>query len=335
MYTARKLFPRLVDPACLERAAAATVCGKRRRRDVAWFLFRQEEEIERLRAELAAEAWRPAGYELVSVRDPKPRLIARAPIADRVVFTALVQLMEPAFLAGLCPEAYACRPGYGTHRAVLRLWELARRYRYVLHLDVRSYFPSIDLGILRRLLRRRIWDRRFLAVVDRVLDSGTGLYDTPAARAQGRIAPDWPPPGRGLPIGSSTSQLFAAHVFLAELDHFIKRQLRVPGYLRYLDDFFCFGATRGELRSWRGSIRDWLAEERDLRLKHPEAPVLSCRSRLDALGYQISREGIHARPRALHRLRKRLTTEIDRPPGRAPYVDIERSIASSAGIVLF
>ncbi len=334
MYTARHLFPRLCDPEHLERAAAETVRGKRRRRDVAWFLFRREAELERLRAELAAGTYRPEGFELVRIRDPKPRLIARVPIAERVVHTALVLLMEPVFAPGLTDDAYACRPGKGAHRAVLRLLELARRHRYALHLDVKSYFPSIDLDILRRLLARRLRDRRFLAVVDAVVDAGRGLYDRAEHRRLASLADDWPPPGRGLPIGSYTSQLFAAHVYLAAFDHFVKRELKVPGYVRYVDDLFCFGDRRADLRSWRSAMASWLHEERGLRLKHPRAPVLSCQDHLDALGYRVSRAGVVARRRVFQRLQCRVELSLSRPRSCGRQVDLKRSMASSAGVVL-
>ncbi len=335
MRTARNLFPRLCDPGHLDWAAELTVRGKRRRRDVAWFLFRREAELARIGAALASERYRPEGFELVTIRDPKPRLIARVPIADRVVHTALVKLMEPVFLPGLLPEAYACRAGYGTHRAVLRLQELMRRHRFVVHLDVRSYFPSIDRAILRRLLGRRIHDERFLAVVDRVLAAGAGIYDSPDARRRAHLADDWPPPGRGLPIGAYTSQLFAAHVYLAGLDHFIKRDLKVPGLCRYVDDIFCFGDRRADLRRWRRELADWLREERHLRLKHPEARILSCYGHLDALGYRLRRDDRQPLPRALRRLRRRAAGELARRPGEPGKVDFGRSVAATAGVVLF
>lgn len=329
------LHGRLCEPAHLDRAAAATVRGKRRRPDVAWFLFRREEELERLRGELAAGTYRPEGWERLVIRDPKPRLICRIPIADRVIHTALVSLMEPVFLASLTDDAYACRRGFGTHRAVLRLLELVRRNPYALHLDVRSYFASIDVEILRGLMARRIRDRLFLAVVDRVLDAGTGLHDAPGWRRLAGFDADWPPRGRGVPIGALTSQLFAAHVYLAGFDHFVKRTLGVPGYVRYVDDLFLFGGRRRELEGWRQEVARWLAAERHLRLKHPEARVLSCRGHLDALGYRIRRDGVTALPRALGRFRRRMARELDRPPWRRREVELERSVASTAGVVVF
>ncbi len=335
MRTFKRLFMKLCDPEYLDLATDATVRGKRRHRDIAWFLFRREEELERLRTELVEERWRPGQVELLFIRDPKLRLIARAPVADRVVHTALVLVMEPVFLPGLVEDVYACRKGFGTHRAVLRLLELVRRHRFALHLDVKTYFPSVDLDILRGLLSRKIRDARFLALVDRVLETGAELYRSPHVRQRAGLSDAWPLPGRGLPIGASTSQLFAAQIYLNALDHFVKRDLKIPGYVRYVDDMFLFGDRRADLRCWRTAIGQWLAEKRNLRLKHPQARILSCRGHLNALGYRISSAGVVALPRVLQRLRRRLKAEMGRPSGRTRRADPRRSIAATAGTVLF
>jgi RNA-directed DNA polymerase len=335
MRTVTSLFPQLCDSDRLDRAAELTVRGKRRRREIAWFLFRREEVLERLRSELLEGIWEPGGFELVWIRDPKPRVIARAPIEDRVIHTALVKLMEPVFVPSLMPGDFACRPGFGAHRAVIRLRELMRRHRYVVHLDVRAFFPSVDLDIQRRLIARTIRDDRLLAVLDRVFDVGARHYAREDVRRFAGLCQGWPPPGRGLPIGASTSQFLATHVYLNGLDHFVKRELKVPGYVRYVDDFFLFGERRVDVRGWRAAVGGWLAEERNLLLKHPRARVLSCHGHLDALGYRVTRRGWEALPRALRRFRRRVAAEATGRggPGRRP--DIRRSAASTAGVVLF
>ena len=162
----------------------------------------------------------------------------------------------------------------------------------MLHLDVRACFYSVDLSVLRGLLAHRIRDRAFLAVLDRVLDSGAGLLDGLGRRAWLGFSADWPPPGRGLPLGAQTSQFLVTHVVFNGLDHHIKRALKVPGYVRYVDDLFLFVDGRKTLERWRGAIGAWLAAERNQRLKHPRAPVLSCRGTLHALGQRARREGI-------------------------------------------
>lgn len=290
--------------------------------------------LSRLERGLAQGTWRHGNFDLLELRDPKPRVIARASIEDRVVHTALVEAMLPALERTLTRDAFACRPGLGTHRALLRLLELLRRQRFALHLDVASYFPSVHLGILRGLLERRIADDAFLAVLDRVLEAGRGLYDAPRARRHARMGPDWPPPGRGLPIGAYTSQVLAAHLYLDGLDHFVKRELKVPGYVRYVDDLFLFGDRRADLRAWRAEVAGYLARERDLRLKRPGAPVLSCRGHLDALGHRVERAGIAPRRRALRRLAATAARESRRRWPREGGLDVIRSVAGSIGGML-
>jgi RNA-directed DNA polymerase len=323
-------FERLVDPVHLERAARLTTRGKRRRADVAWFLFRQIEALDHLHRALLAGTWQPGGFELLYLRDPKPRVIARSSVEDRVVHTALVSLLEPVFMPSAMPEDYACRPGFGTERAVLRVRELMRRHRFAVHLDVRAFFPSIEVDLLVGLVRRRVRDARFLAVLKAVLDAGRGLYDTPRARAWARLPPAWPPPGRGLPMGALTSQFLATHVYLGGLDHFVKRDLKVPGMVRYVDDVLLFGDARADMRCWRREVGRWLREERDLRLKHPDARILSCAGHIDALGRRITRSEHRPLPRTWRRLRARGFDALHRRPGRA----IRDSLAAGAGLMM-
>jgi retron-type reverse transcriptase len=329
------LYERLCDPDHLAAAARQTVRGKRRRPDVAWFVFNLESELLAIREALTSATYQPAGFRLIRIRDPKPRLIAQIPIADRVVHTAVVSLIEPALLHSLSLDSFACRPGFGTHRAVLRLWELMRRHRFALHLDLRAYFASIDIEILQRLLARRIADRRFLDLLGRILDSGRSMYALPLVRRQAGLTRDWPPPGRGLPIGAYTSQVLASSLYLAEFDHYVKRSLHVPGYLRYVDDLFLFGQSRAELRRWRRQIACWLHDERGLRLKHPAARVLSCRGHLDGLGYRMRRDGICVRGRVLRRIGRRVARALHGNRGRRVDPAFQRSLAASVGVAMF
>jgi RNA-directed DNA polymerase len=130
---------------------------------------------------------------------------------------------------------------------------------------VRKYFPSIDHEVLLGLLERVIGDGRLLGLIGHILDSH--------ADGQRQV---WPPGGdlldvrtvkRGLPIGNLTSQFFA-NVYLNPLDHFVKHELRVKGYVRYMDDFLLFGHDRAQLRRHGRAVVEKLAE---LRLAmHPD-----------------------------------------------------------------
>jgi hypothetical protein len=333
---AANLFERLVDPEHLALAARRTVRGKRRRPDVAWALFQGERMLAELEAALRAGTWQPGPFEVLLLRDPKPRVIARASVADRIVHRALTLLLEPVILRSCVASDLACRPGGGTHRAWLRLLRAMRRRRFFVHLDVRAYFPSIDPDrVLLQLPRCVQRDEAFLTVLARLLARGRGLYDSPAARRHARLDPDWPPPGRGLPMGASTSQLLAAHLHLQGLDHFLLRRLRVPAYVRYVDDLFLFGDRRADLRAWRREVARYLAEELDLRLKRPEAPVLACAGHLDGLGARITRAGIQVAPRAWRRMRGRIGSFVRERGRTETSAGLRRSLAGQAGMLFF
>ena len=207
------------DNLCLAYHRAAK--GKRGQPIVAQFEYRLEDNLIQLQRELAAQTYRPGPYHSFYIHEPKRRLISAAPFRDRVVHHALCNLIEPLFERSFSADSYANRVGKGTHRALDRCQQLARRYKYVLQCDVRQFFPSIDHTILRYILARKIDDPDVTWLVDRILDSGAGVlseaYDMVYFPGDGLFAANRP---RGLPIGNLTSQ-FWANCYLNPFDHFV------------------------------------------------------------------------------------------------------------------
>ncbi len=98
-------------------------------------------------------------------------------------------------------------------------------------------------------------------------------------------------------------------------------------------DLFLFANSRQALRTYREAMGVWLMDHRQLRLKHPNARILSCHGHLDALGHRIRRHDIEALPRSLRRFRHTLAQALD-PLGRPPRLDLEHSITASVGALL-
>ncbi len=90
---------------------------------------------------------------------------------------------------------------------------------------------------------------------------------------------------RGLPIGNLTSQ-FWANVYLNGFDHFVKRDLKCPGYIRYVDDFLLFGDDKAQLHAWRAACIDYLAGLR-LRLHEGRAQVYPVPNGIPFLGFRV------------------------------------------------
>lgn len=125
-------------------------------------------------------------------------------------------------------------------------------------------------------------------------------------------------PGKGLPIGSLSSQFFA-NVYLNELDQFVKHHLRVKAYVRYVDDFVLLADSPTQLLAWQKAIANFLHERLALTL-HPRKQVLQrCNQGIDFLGNIVFPSHRYARQRIVRSLRRRLSAfETLIATGQAP-----------------
>ena len=278
-------FERISSWESLLEAYRKAACGKRRRESTARFEHQLADRLLELQDELRSFRYRPGPYVNFFIHEPKQRLISAAPFRDRVVHHAICNVIEPWFERRFIFDSYANRVGKGTHRALDRLQQFARRHRYALRMDIVQHFPSIDHAILRDILARVIREPDVLWLVDRILESGTGVLD-------GEYSLVWFPGDdlfavrrpRGLPIGNLTSQ-FWSNCYLDPFDHFVKRELRCPAYLRYVDDFVLFGDSRRELWRWKDAVVDRLAK---IRLKvHARAQVVPVNNGIPWLGFIV------------------------------------------------
>ena len=327
MRRAGHLFEKICAFENLHRAYRRARQGKRYRDYALSTDRRLEEALLELRDELRDGRYAPGPYREFRIREPKTRWIAAPSFRDRIVHHALCAVIEPILDRTFIFDTYACRLGKGTHRALDRAQLFARRSEYVLHGDVRQYFPSIDHGVLLGKLGRKIGDETALNLIEAILESSpVSLMSTPR----------WFPGDdlftpltrrRGLPIGSLTSQL-VANLDLSDFDHFVKEALRVRGYVRYMDDFLIFGDSKRELAEQRQRVRDLLERDR-LELHPKKQEIYPTRCGIPFLGFRIlcdrrrlKRENIR---RFLRRMRRKAAlVEEGRLPKRA-YVESLRS----------
>jgi retron-type reverse transcriptase len=229
------------------------------------FIKKLEHNLLRIQDELLTERYKPGAYTTFPIYEPKKRMISAAPFEDRVVHHALINVIGPLFEASFIPQSYANQVGKGTHRAIREVQSAMRLHRYVLHCDVRKYFPSIDLEILKGLIRRKIKDPGVLRLVDLIVDG---------SNPQERIVQYFPGDNlftplerrRGLPIGNLTSQFFA-NVYLNGFDHFVKEELGCRFYARYVDDIVVVESDKDHLWAVCAAMERYLEK---LRLRmHP------------------------------------------------------------------
>ncbi|KAA6303496.1 MAG: hypothetical protein EZS26_000047 [Candidatus Ordinivivax streblomastigis] len=204
-------------------------------------------------------------YHYFTIYDPKIRLICASAFSERVLHHALMNICHPYFERTLIYDTYATRLNKGIYRALDKAKQAMLHYRYVAKLDFRKYFDSVSHNVLKAQLRRLFKDAQLLSLFDKIIDS----YETT--------------PGFGIPIGNLTSQYFANY-YLSEMDHYAKEVLKIPFYIRYMDDILIFEDNRELLNSKIEQLKDLACSKLYLHFK----PVVihTCKQGISFLGYK-------------------------------------------------
>lgn len=326
MKSYKNIYPNICAYANLHESWRKAARGKRKAPEVAGFEYFLTNNLIQLEEELQSQSYHPGPYRHFYITQPKLRRISAAPFRDRVVHHALVRQIEPIFEARFSRDSYACRRGKGTHAALARCQEFARRYRYVLQADIVQFFPSVDHAILREILFHRIADEQTRWLMDQILDSGAGVlaneYDMVYFPGDDLFAANRP---RGLPIGNLTSQ-FWANCFLNELDQFIKRDLNCAAFARYVDDVLLFSDSKKQLWGWKRALLDFLPRLR-LTLHERSSTVYPVSHGIPFLGFVTYPTHRLLKRRNGIAFRRRLKAQLRRlSAGLLDYDDIAASV---------
>ncbi len=284
METYNHLYASICSFENLLAAARLAQRGKRFQHAVGRFNTNLDREVLALRDELLAGTYRPGGYHEKIITRPKTRMISAAPYRDRVVHHAVCRVVMPLFERKMIFDLYSNRAGKGTHAAIQRCQHYSRRYSYVLKCDVRKFFPSMDHGVLKAMMRRTIRCRATLWLLDRIID-GSNAQEPVNAVFGGDDLAEAGTRRVGLPIGNLTSQWFGC-IYLTEFDHWVKETLRCPGYIRYVDDFLLFGDDKAQLAEWRERVGARLADYR-LRLNERKSRTYRTVDGVTFLGQRV------------------------------------------------
>lgn len=250
------------------------LCGKRNKKDVIIFQAKLSDNIFDLYTSLQTRTYTHGEYSAFNISDPKPRNIHKAIVRDRLLHHLIYKTLYSYFEARFIYDSYSCREYKGTHRAIDRFRDFARKVSknntrtcYVLKCDIKKFFSSIDHQILYRILKRHIEDLEIRWLIKRVVSS---FYTTKI--------------GVGLPLGNLTSQLLV-NVYMHEFDMFIKQELRVKHYIRYADDFVLLSDNKKYLEELCLKIEFFLNNKLKLQLHENKVHIKTYTSGIDFLGW--------------------------------------------------
>lgn len=220
---------------------------------------------------------------------PKVRLIHSLPFADRVVNCAAYNVLWPIYERSFYEHSYGSIPNRGTVKAVNQLqnWMRIVSHKpqgwFLGKIDIAKFFFRAPIEVQLRELGRPLNDPDMMWFLETAIRCdgrpfGLPLHCTDVTTAE-RVA------GRGMQVGSLISQM-TANVVLNPLDHYVKRVLRVPYYIRYMDDMILLAPSKEQVWDAIGAIDDYLQENLGLQLNEKTA-VMPYGSGVEFIGRRV------------------------------------------------
>jgi len=265
-------------------------CRKNKRNTINALRFEKhlERNIFELYEEVESGTYTPSRSIAFVMDKPVKREIFAADFRDRVVHHFIINKLNPYFEEIFIEDSYACRVAKGTHYGINRISKFIQECSfmytkdcYVLKLDIEGFFLNIDKEILHDGLKAFVTntynheDRSLLISLCEKI-----IYNDPTNNCliKGSKS-DWDglPKSKslfhsksncGLPIGNLTSQIFA-NFYMDTFDHYIKHDLGIKYYGRYVDDFVIVHSDKEYLKRLIEIIRTFLKVDLGLDL-HPK-----------------------------------------------------------------
>jgi RNA-directed DNA polymerase len=237
---------------------------------------------------------------------PKPGSQEKRPlgiptIRDRVVQTALRQVLEPIFERDFAAQSYGFRPKRGCKDALRRVDELLKAgYTHVVDADLKSYFDTIPHDRLLALVAKKVSDGKVLNLIEAFLHQGVldGLAQ-------------WTPE-EGTPQGAVISPLLS-NIYLDPLDHLMAE----TGFemVRYADDFVILCRSAEDAARVLEMVQQWTASA-GLTLHPTKTRVIDAGTEsFDFLGYRFENGTRRPRPKSLDKLKDTIRAETKRTSG--------------------
>jgi RNA-directed DNA polymerase len=222
------------------------------------------------------------------VNKPVKREIFAADFRDRIVHHLIINKLNHLFEKEFINDSFGCRINKGTHFGVKRIETFIRKCSqnytqdcYVLKLDIQGFFMHINKNILWQKLECFINQKYHKDDKSLILKlTKQVIFNNPIQNCiiKGKRS-NWQdlsnnkslfhsPPNSGLPIGNLTSQVFA-NFYMNTLDHYVKHDLKIQFYGRYVDDFVIIHPDKGFLKSLILELYDFLQSTLHLTL-HPK-----------------------------------------------------------------
>ncbi len=264
---------------------------------------------------LEEKKYSPQNYNIFMIKEPKARIIMSQTIQDKIINHIVSKYcLLNVFEKKLIDSNVATRKYKGTKYGI----ELTKKYlsemkikhdgSYILKCDIKKYFYTIDHNVLKSKIYQKIKDKNAIDVIYKIIDSTNEEYininlNNIKSKEKDRVEKlniteiekelkikelnkiPYYNKEKGIPIGNMSSQVFAL-IYLNDLDHFIKENLKINYYIRYMDDFILIHHDKEYLRECLKILEEKLKKEYKLILNE-KTQIINIKNGLDFLGFRF------------------------------------------------
>ncbi len=259
------LWGAICERSNLELAADLALKGKKINKEVREFLANRAALLDDLQASLINETYHFSPLRHFIVYEPKKREIYHPPFyPDKIIHHALMNVVKPLIIEKFTTDTYGSIKGRGVTLASERLKKVLKNNpdSYYMQIDCQKYYQSIDHNICKDAIRRVIKCPQTLRLIDSLID----VHD------------------EGLAIGVFPSQYFA-NLVLARFDHWVKEEMRVPHYFRYMDDIVLVLPDKASAHNALSEIKKQMSDLK-LTIKN-NSRIAPVECGIDFLGYKF------------------------------------------------
>jgi len=261
------------------------------------FEKQKKTRIPKLAEEVKSGSWKPLPYLQIEVPKKKNteemRKLGMTAICDKIVQQAIKMLIEPRLEKQFKGNSYAFRPGKGATKAIRRVVAecAAKKYQYVLRLDIDDFFDNIDRTILQQRLTAIGIDAEVVRLIMLSVEMGQVRQGSQ----------EWREEQKGIPQGALLSPLLS-NLYLNSFDQFAV-SCQWP-YIRYADDFLFLCETVEQATDLQKRVETHLREKLHLALNEPKIYHLC--DGFDFLGVHIQEGVVSVSPQKKEELIQRI-----------------------------
>lgn len=239
------------------------------------FAANETYNLNKLRNSLIDGSYRFSGYIRFKVYEPKERVIHAPTYKDKIVQLSINNILKQIYNPCFIYDSYACIDDKGTHECVDRISHFMRKAKweygdnaYIIKMDIKKFFYSINRDILKKLYRKKIKCKRTLELIYKIIDSADSISEL------------------GLPLGNTLSQI-SANLYMNVIDQYAKRTLSLKYYVRYADDIVIIVKDKQKAQETLDNLKNAINSKLELQLNKRKTKIFPIDQGVNAIGYKI------------------------------------------------